>query len=105
MSIMKNELEKKNQYFHSETVQNGRILFRFRCDLIEAKCNFKNKAEYKAEKFLCDSCETEQDENTHVLYCSSYQDLRAGKDLQSDHDLACYLQKVMQIRTKLRLSR
>ena len=34
-----------------------------------------------------------------------YQELREGKDLQCDTDLAHYLQKVIEIRAKLRLSR
>ena len=38
--------------------------------------NFKQKREYKEESFLCDSCQTKIDENTHVLHCRAYKDLR-----------------------------
>ena len=73
--------------------------------MIEAKLNYKNKPEYKKEKYLCDSCEAAQDENIHVIYCESYKDLHQGKDLNSDKDLAQYLQKVLAIRAKLRVTR
>ena len=71
--------------------------------MIEAKMNFKSKPSYIREKFLCDSCESEVDTNSHVLYCESYKELREGKDISCDRDLAIYLRKVMEIRTKLRL--
>ena len=73
--------------------------------MFEAKINFKQKSEYKKEKYLCDSCESEIDENTHVLFCPSYSDLREEKNLHNDAHLAEYLQKVLEIRTKLRLNR
>ena len=102
---MKNEKEKGNDYFTKETIQNARILFRFRAEIIYSKYNFKNNKEYKRSNYLCDSCEMETDENTHILHCFAYKDLRKDKDLQNDRDLAIYIQKVMIIRSKLRLSR
>ena len=54
---------------------------------------------------LCDSCETTVDQNTHVLYCPAYRDLRAGKSLESDYDLATYIKEVLVIQAKLRLNR
>ena len=84
---------------------NVRTIFKFRVDMFQAKLNFKNNPQYREEKFLCDSCESEVDNNTHVLHCYSYAELREGKDLNNDVHLAQYLQKVVDIRTKLRLSR
>ena len=78
---------------------------KFRVELFEAKRNFGNNQKYKNERFLCDSCENEVDENTHVLFCPSYSTLREGKDLNNDTDLANYLYKVLSIRMKLRLER
>ena len=102
---MKNETEKGNEYIFKETIQNARTLIRHRNKMFEAKLNYKNKKEYIEEKFLCDSCETEIDDNSHVLYCESYKSLREGCDINCDRDLALYLQKVLNIRSKLRLSR
>ena len=105
MSALKDEVRKGNEYFFNETLKNARTIFRFRVGLFESKMNFKNKPEYKAEKFLCDSCESEVDHCTHVLFCPSYANLRADKDMNSDTDLAQYLQRVLDIRTNLRLNR
>ena len=70
--------------------------------MYEAKLNFKQKY---LNNYLCDSCQTHQDENSHVLHCESYKDLRSGKDLGSDHDLGQYLQQVLLIRSRLKLTR
>ena len=105
MEAIKDEIHKGNSYFFKETLSNVRILFRFRVDLYEAKMNFKHKPEYKAEKYLCDSCESEVDVNTHVLFCPSYATLRENKSLNNDSDLAEYLKSVLEIRMKLRLNK
>ena len=105
MSALREETTKGNSYFYSQTLQNARILFRFRVDMYESKQNFKHKQEYIAENFMCDSCQSEIDDSTHVLFCHSNSALRESKDLNCDHDLAEYLMKVLDIRTNLRLNR
>ena len=53
-------------------------------ELFEANMNYKNKPEYKKEKYLCDSCESQIDHNSHVLFCPSYSGLRQEKNLNDD---------------------
>ena len=103
MSALRDEIVKGNGYFYSETLQNARVLFRFRVDLIEAKMNFKQK--YQKEGFLCDSCESKIDETSHILNCPSYSLLRKDRNINNDTHLAEYLKEVLEIRTKLRLNR
>ena len=105
MGAIRDELVKGNAYFFKESLNSARILFRFRVDLFEAKGNFKHKPDYVQERFLCDSCESERDENVHVLYCPAYASLRAGKSLNNDTHLTEYLHKVIEIRTNVRLNR
>ena len=105
MSALRDECVKGNEYFYKETLYNVRTLYKFRVDMIEAKMNFKNNREYKSENFLCDSCESATDQNSHVLFCPSYSLLREGKNINNDQDLAEYLQKVLEIRMELRLNR
>ena len=105
MTALRDEIIKGNGYFFKETLYNARAIFRFRVDLFEAKNNFKNRPEYKKEGYLCDSCQYQVDENTHVLFCPSYSSLREGKSLNNDVHWAQYLQKVLEIRTNLRLNR
>ena len=105
MSIMRSEESKKNEYIKTENISNAYTLFKHRSDMYDSKLNFKGNQKYKAENFKCDSCETEDDDNLHVLYCSSYKELREDKDLANNKDLAEYLQKVLNIRTNLRLTK
>ena len=105
MKILRDEEVKNNQYFYKQNIFNARTLFRYRVELFEAKLNFENKEEYKREKYICDSCESSIDENTHVIFCPSYKELRVGRRLEDDTDLAMYLQEVLTIRAKLRLTR
>ena len=105
MAALRDEVQKGNRYFFTESLQTVRTLFRFRVDLFEAKDNFHNKPEYKKENFLCDSCMSQVDLNTHVLHCPAYAPLREEKNLNNDLHLAKYLQKVLEIRTKLRFDR
>ena len=73
MKAMRDEIVKGNEYFFKESLGNIRTLFRFRVELFDAKGNFKNKKEVKEKgSLLCESCEKEVDENTHVLYCIAY---------------------------------
>ena len=74
--------------------------------MYDSKKNFRHNPDYIKEEFICDSCMTEVDENTHVMYCESYKELRANKDLSnSDRDLAEYLREILKLRTEHRLSR
>ena len=103
MSALRNEIVKGNSCFFTETLENVRILFRYRVELYEAKMNYKNK--YTSEGYLCDSCESESETNSHILFCPSYALIRQNKDLNSDRDLADYLHRVLEIRSNLRLNR
>ena len=94
-----------NEVFCISSTLPVRTIFKFRVDLFEAKYNFKNKHEYKKENYMCDSCMSQIDHNTHVLYCPAYATLRQDRNLNNDVHLAQYLQKVLEIRMKLRLDR
>ena len=76
MNILRQEKTKKNDYIKGENISNARLIFKHRCDMFDSKMNYKNNQTYKAENYLCDSCESKQDDNLHVLYCESYKELR-----------------------------
>ena len=59
-------------------------------------------AKYSSELWLCSSCQSGFIESqTHVLFCSAYTDLRAGKDLNNDSDIIDYIRKVLIVRENL----
>ena len=105
MTILREEKTKKNNYIKKENIPHARVVFRHRCEMFDSKLNLKNNYKYKEENYLCDSCESKQDDNLHVLYCDSYKELRVGKDLNNNKDLGTYLLKVLNIRTKLKLTK
>ena len=65
------------------------------------KMNYMSELRYIKDLWMCDSCQTKIDSMKHVLWCPSYSELRAGKNMDDDHDLARYLHDVMLIRSKL----
>ena len=69
--------------------------------MFPSKMNFSSSERFKAEVWMCDSCQSQIDTQSHVLFCPAYKKLRDGKDLGSDKDLAEYLAKVMAIREKM----
>ena len=101
MDLMRKEPKKKNDYIKKENIPHGRILFKHRRNMYKSKLNLKNDPTFRKEGYLCDSCMSKEDDNLHVLFCDSYRDLRQGKSLLNDKDLATYLLQVLNIRKKL----
>ena len=65
------------------------------------KMNFMGEIKYMKDLWRCDSCQTKIDNINHVLCFPSYIELRAGKDMDNDTDMASYRHDVMLIRSKL----
>jgi hypothetical protein len=65
------------------------------------KMNFMSEIRYMKDVWRCDSCQTSIDSMNHVLWCPSYRELRVGKHLDDNSDVATYLHDVMLIRSKL----
>ena len=89
------------EYMKILNLEQIRMKFRIRTKMIKTKMNMKNM--YK--NWLCDSCETAIDSQSHVVWCPAYSKLRAGKNLDSDKDLIEYFNKVLAIRSELKLTR
>ena len=70
---------------------------------IHIKRNFRHDPAYTKDSWKCDSCRTNIDTQSHMLWCEAYKELRIDKDLQSDKDLTKYIQEVQEIRMKLNL--
>ena len=64
------------------------------------KMNYMSDSKNIQRIWLCRSCERSIDSMGHVLWCPSYQELRSGKDLKNDKDLAKYLHDVLIIRSR-----
>ena len=90
----------RKAYFDSKITIEARAMFRYRTRMFPSKMNFSSSERFKAEVWMCDSCQSQIDTQCHVLFCPAYKKLRDGKDLGNDKDIAEYLAKVMPIREK-----
>ena len=89
-------------YVKNLTVYEARNIFKMRSSMMmNVKMNYMSDAKNVASMWLCSSCQTSIDSMGHVLWCPSYQHLRADKDMKDDKDLASYLHSVILIRDKL----
>ena len=89
-------------YVKNMSVNNARHIFKKRTSMTQyVKMNFMGEIKYMKDLWRCDSCQTKIDNMNHVLCFPSYIELRAGKDMDNDSDMASYLHDVMLIRSKL----
>ena len=69
--------------------------------MFKCKMNFHSQSKFKTDVWKCDSCESEIDTQSHILFCPAYTGLREGKNIDDDKDLVKYIVDVMKIREKL----
>ena len=66
--------------------------------------NFKSDKAFKANNWNCLGCNSSNlDTQAHVLVCSGYTDLRDGKNLKIDKDLADYFSAVIRRRMNIKV--
>ena len=93
-------------YLRGLSVNDALHIFKKRSSITRfVKMNYMGDLKYGGDLWRCDSCQTPIDSMGHVMWCPSYSDLRADKDMDDDRDVARYLHDVMLIRSKLDLKR
>ena len=60
-----------------------------------------NEPQYRNDLWQCTGSKSNLDTESHILWCDAYRNLRQGKDINNDKDLASYLLDVFEIRRKL----
>ena len=85
-------------YLKNMNISYARTFFSSRAHMLKSvQMNFKRKEEYAANQYKC-SC-GEEDHQSHLISCPSYQHLRQGLDLErSDSDLVRYYQLIIKER-------
>ena len=76
------------------------MFFRVRPKMVKCKLNQSSDRGNRASLWKCNGC-GHVDSQSHILYCPSYQDLRVGKDLNSDKDVANYFKDVLKVREQI----
>ena len=88
-------------YISELNIAQSRLKFQLRSQMLDVKFNYS--AKHERDLWLCDSCSSAIETQSHILFCPAYSSLREGKDIQNDQHLLTYIQSVMNIRTKLNL--
>ena len=94
LSKLQDKVEEKferKEYLKNKVGIEARTMFKFRSQMFCSKMNYRNNPKFKADLWLCDSCQSQIDTQSHVLFCPAYQILRADKDLDNDKHLVQYL--------------
>ena len=100
---MKNEIFERKSYINDMTMKEAQTYFKYRTHMTNVKFNYKNEKKNREELWRCDSCKSAIDTQSHILWCPSYKELRAGKNINNNADLVKYIQTVMEIREKLNI--
>ena len=95
-----NEEYGQKTYMKNMNVSQARTFFAIRAQTLRTvQMNFKHKPEYVLNQWKC-SC-GEDDIQSHLPHCLSYEHLREGLNLEeSDHDLVLYFQRVIRERER-----
>ena len=83
------DFERKS-YFDTKIIVEARAMFRFRTKMFPCKMNFSSNQCFKAQIWMCDSCQSQIDSQSHVMICPAYKTLREGKDIANTKDIANY---------------
>ena len=99
LNIIDDKFECK-QYLSTLPLEKARTMFKHKYKMTEnVKMNYKNDQEYSNSLWRCSSC-SNQDTESHLLWCPGFTDMRKGLNLKDDSDLCSYLQKIFSARCK-----
>ena len=88
------------EYIQALPISQARTLFKHKYSMTDkVKMNFKGDQQYERTLWKCNEC-SNQDKESHLLWCSGYGDLRQGLDLTEDKDLCTYLPNIVKLRCK-----
>ena len=93
------------EYIKSMTLEDARVNYKIRSQMLEVKYNYSHDPRFTKDLCKCDSCESAIDTQSHILWCPSYSELRAGKDINNNEDLINYIKNVMKTRQKLHITK
>ena len=102
--ILDDDPTKPKDYMMENSLADSRIIFRLRTEMLDVKDNMRNR--YRGTNVSCEACDTNMAESqVHVMTCSGYAELRMGKDMSKNEDLAAYFRGVLLLREKRKKKR
>ena len=98
--IKDEEIGKPKDYMMTGFISDCRLQFRIRTNMVELKANMKGR--FKDGDYSCIGCgdKTTIENQSHVIRCPAYADMRKGLNLEKNEDLVNYFRQVMLKRMK-----
>ena len=99
-NIKNEEIGRTKDYMETKCIADCRLQFRIRTNMVELKANMKGS--YKDGDFSCPGCgdKASVEDQSHVLRCPAYSDIRQGLNMEEDKDVVQYFRQVMLVRMK-----
>ena len=102
IDLVSDDFAEAQKYFHDRSVENGRLAFRIRTQMVdEIPANFKNKYK-KEEDLICQFCQQKETfDQSHTLVCPAWEDQRTGLNLKKIDDLVKFFQRMLSEKGKI----
>ena len=99
-NIKNEEIGRTRDYMETKCISDCRLQFRIRTNMVELKANMKGS--YKGGAYSCLGCgdKASVEDQSHVIRCPAYSDIRQGLDMEEDKDVVQYFRRVMIVRMK-----
>ena len=100
IAIKDEEIGDAKEYMKTKCISDSRLQFRIKTNMLELKGNMKGS--YRDMDYSCLGCANKAtvEDQSHVLRCPAYADIRKDLDLGSQEDIVKYFRKVMLLRMK-----
>ena len=100
--IRHEELKEAQQYLQDKSIENGRMAFKIRSQMLEnIPGNFKNKFKKDKEKIKCIHCDLEQEmTQSHCIDCPAWSEIKKDLDITNINDLVKFFQRLLAERAK-----
>ena len=92
-SKMSDEMFETKSYLKNMTLENARVKFKIRTEMLNLKFNYKHMPQNEKTLWQCDSCQSSIETQSHIMWCPAYRELRVGKDINDDNDLIEYVKR------------
>ena len=100
--IKDEDFRNTQSYFTDKSIENGRMSFRIRCQMVDnIPRNFKNKYRKEKKKLICRHCDMETImTQSHCLDCPGWSTIREDLDLTKIDDLVKFFRRLLSERAR-----
>ena len=84
-------------YIYTMTLKQARLKYRERYSMLKhCKLNFPSDPEFRRQGYRCSFCSAVSSQN-HLRFCSRYEELRRGRNLEDEIEMIEYIADIMEM--------